>query len=72
MIDWAAFVTVFVASLLSACIAVTLFSLGLRIADGTAAWRRPVAVAMFVLCGAAVLVGLYLIVGDHLFELVGL
>lgn len=72
MIDWAAFVTVFVASLVSACVAVTLFSLGLRIGEGTGAWRRPVSIAMFVLCGAAVLIGIYLIVGDHLLELVGL
>lgn len=72
MIDWAAFLTVLVASLVSACIVVTLFSLGLRVGDGEAAWRRPVSVAMFVLCGVAVLFGLYLIVGDHLLELVGL
>jgi hypothetical protein len=72
MIDWGAFLTVFVASLVSACVAVTLFSLGLRIGDGEAGWRRPVSILMFVLCGAAVLIGLYLIVGDHLLELVGL
>ncbi|MGN6273206.1 MAG: hypothetical protein ACTHMQ_08970 [Protaetiibacter sp.] len=72
MIDWAAFLTVFVASLVSACVAVTLFSLGLRLGDGEAAWRRPVSVAMFTVCGVVVLVGLYLIVGDHLLELVGL
>ncbi len=72
MIDWAAFVTVFVASLVSACLATTLFSLGLRIGDGTGRWRRPVAILMFVLCGAAVLVGIYLIVGDHILDLVGL
>jgi len=72
MIDWGAFLTVVVASLVSACLAVTLFSFGLRLGDGEAAWRRPVSIAMFVLCGLAVLFGLYLIVGDHLLELVGL
>jgi len=69
MIDWMAFVTVFVASLVSACIAVTLFSLGLRLGDGTATWRRPVSVVMFALCGVAVLFGLYIIVGDHLYTI---
>ena len=69
MIDWMAFVTVFGASLISACIAVTLFALGLRLGDGEAAWRRPVSVAMFVLCGLGVLFGIYIIVGDHLFTL---
>lgn len=72
MIDWAAFLTVVVASLVSACVTVTLFSLGLRLRDGVAAWRRPVSVLVFVLCGVVVLFGLYLIVGDHLLELVGL
>lgn len=72
MIDWVAFLTVFVASLVSACLAVTLFSLGLRIADGEDSWRRPVSVLMFALCALAVLVGIYLILGDHLLELVGL
>lgn len=69
MIDWMAFVTVFAASLVSACIGVSLFSLGLRLGDGEAAWRRPVSVLMFVLCGLAVLFGLYIIVGDHLVTL---
>jgi hypothetical protein len=69
MIDWMAFLTVFVAALVSACIAVTLFSLALRLGDGQAAWRRPVSVAMFVLCGLVVAFGLYLIVGDHLLAL---
>lgn len=66
MIDWMAFLTVFVAALVSACIAVTLFSLGLRFGDGEAAWRRPISVAMFVLCAVVVVFGIYLIVGDHL------
>lgn len=72
MIDWLAFLTVFVASLVAACVTVTLFSLGLRFGDGEAAWRRPVSIALFAVCGLVVLFGLYLIVGDHLLELVGL
>jgi len=69
MIDWLAFVWVFLAALVSACVGVTLFALGLRLDDGDAAWRRPVSVLMFVLCGLAVLFGLYIIVGDHLVTL---
>jgi len=47
MIDWLAFLTVFVASLVAACVTVTLFSLALRLGDGAAAWRRPVSSALF-------------------------
>jgi len=72
MIDWMAFLTVVVASLISACLVVTLFSVALRLGDAGTGWRRPVSALMFALCGIAVLVGLYLIVGDHLRELVGL
>jgi hypothetical protein len=61
-IDWMAFLTVVVASLVSACLLVTLFSVGLRLSDGTAPWRRPVSVALFVVCGLVVLFGIYLIV----------
>jgi hypothetical protein len=61
-IDWAAFLTVVVGSLVSACLLVSLFSLGLRLNDGTAAWRRPVSVALFVVCAAVVAFGIYLIV----------
>jgi hypothetical protein len=61
-IDWPAFLTVVVGSLVSACLLVTLFSVGLRLSDGTAPWRRPVSVAMFVVCGLVVIFGIYLIV----------
>jgi hypothetical protein len=61
-IDWGAFLTVVVASLVSACLLVTLFSVGLRLNDGTAAWRRPVSIALFVVCAAVVVFGIYLIV----------
>lgn len=62
MIDWASFVLVVVVALVSACGLVTLFSLGLRLSDGEAPWRRPVSVGLFVLCGLFVLFGIYLIV----------
>src|SRR5690606_7279943 len=39
MIDWPAFVTVVVASLVAACGVVTVFALALRLGDGEAAWR---------------------------------
>ncbi len=71
MIDWMAFITVVAASLVSACLVVTLFSFALRLGDGEAAWRRPLSVILFVLCGLAVLFGIYLIVGNHLLKLFG-
>ena len=61
-IDWLAFLTVVVGSLVSACLLVALFSLGLRLNDGTAAWRRPISVVVFVVCAAVVVFGIYLIV----------
>jgi hypothetical protein len=61
-IDWQAFLTVVVGSLVSAGLLVGLFSLGLRLSDGTAPWRRPVSVALFVVCAAVVAFGIYLIV----------
>lgn len=61
-INWLAFVTVVVASLVSACGVVLLFSLALRLGDGEAAWRRPVSVALYAVCVLIVLVGIYVIV----------
>ena len=61
-INWGDFLTVIIASLVAACLLVTLFSLGLRLGDGEQPWRRPVSVAMFVLCGLLVAVGIFLIV----------
>jgi len=61
-LNWMAFVTVVAVSLVSACGVVTLFSLALRLGDGAAPWRRPVAVALYVVCALIVLVGIYLIV----------
>ncbi|HXR45004.1 MAG TPA: hypothetical protein VN759_09375 [Pseudolysinimonas sp.] len=61
-IDWIAFATVVVVTLVAAAILVTLFSVGLRLNDGVQRWRRPVAVAIFVVWGALVLFGIWLIV----------
>jgi hypothetical protein len=62
MIDWFAFLTVVVGSLVAACLLVALFSLGLRLSDGSASWRRPVSVGIFVICALVVAFGIYLIV----------
>jgi len=61
-INWFAFLTVVLASLVSACGVVTLFSLALRLGDGEAAWRRPVSVALYVVCALIVLFGVAIIV----------
>jgi hypothetical protein len=61
-INWLSFVVVVVASLVSACGVVVLFSLALRLGDGTAVWRRPVSIALYVVCGLIVLFGIYIIV----------
>jgi hypothetical protein len=61
-IEWGNFVVVVAVSLVAASALVLLFSLGLRLADGVEAWRRPVSVLMFVLCGILVVVGIVLIV----------
>jgi hypothetical protein len=62
MIDWSTFPIVVGAALVAACVLVTLFSVALRLGDGPQSWRRPVSVALFVLCGLAVAFGIYLIV----------
>lgn len=62
MIDWWAFLTVVVASLVSAGLLVTLFSLGLRLGDGEARWHRIVAGALYTVCAGVVVVGIFLIV----------
>ena len=62
MIEWGSFVAVAIASLVSACLFVGLYALALRLGDGTATWRRPVSVILFVLCGLVVLFGLFIIV----------
>ena len=62
MIAWENFAIVVGAALLAACILVTLFSLALRVGDGTEPWRRPASVGIYVLCGLVVAFGIYLIV----------
>ena len=57
-----AFVTVVVVSLVSACGVMTMFALALRLGDGAAPWRRPIAIALYAVCGLVVLFGIYLIV----------
>ena len=61
-IDWVAFVTVVLVALLGACSVVALFSTALRVGDSELTWRRVLSVALYVLCGAIVLFGIWLIV----------
>ncbi|MGV8896638.1 MAG: hypothetical protein ACOH10_09955 [Rhodoglobus sp.] len=62
MINWQAFVIVVLASLVAASVLVTLFSVALRLGDGTAAWSKPASRALFVVCGLVVAFGIYVIV----------
>lgn len=62
MIDWFGFARVFLASLVAASVLVTLFALGLRLGDSALLWRKAASVVLFVLCGVAVIIGIYLIV----------
>lgn len=62
MIDWAAFLVVLVATLVGACIVVTLYSVGLRLLDRSTGPRRAAGIACFVACALVVLYGVYLIV----------
>lgn len=61
-INWLAFVTVVLTSLVAACGVVTLFALALRIGDSEVTARRVAAVALYVVCAAVVLFGIWLIV----------
>jgi hypothetical protein len=61
-IDWLAFVTVVVATLVAACLLVTVFSLALRIGDSESARRRIAAVALYAVCAFVVVFGIFLIV----------
>ena len=58
MIDWTAFAIVALASFTAAVVVVTLFSVGLRLRVAGHWAQFP----CFALCGAAVLLGIYLIV----------
>ncbi len=72
MVDWGAFLTVFSASLVSACLGVILFSLALRFGGGEERRHKVISVLFFVAVGLLVVFGLYIIVGDHLSQLLGL
>jgi len=61
-IDWAAFLIVLVSTLVAACGIVTLYSLGLRLLDDSRSWSRRAGIACFVVCGLAILYGIYLVV----------
>lgn len=61
-IAWSSFAIVVVAAAISAGLLVTVFSLALRLGDGTARWRRPVSIALYVVCALVVIYGIYLIV----------
>jgi hypothetical protein len=58
VIDWGSFGVVAVASFVSACLVVTLFAIGIRLRV-VGHWGQYLC---FGFCGAAVLVGIYLIV----------
>ena len=62
MIDWLAFLTVLVASIIGACGVVFLFSIGLRFVGSDSRRVRPLGVVAFVLCGLLIVYGLYLII----------
>ncbi len=65
MIDWGAFALVAAVALGSAAIVVTLFATGIRLlavdSESLVRTRRMAAVTCFALCGAAVLLGILLI-----------
>ena len=61
-IPWLSFPIVVGSSLLSAVLLVTFFSLAVRVNSADVLWRRALAIALWVLCGAIVLFGIYLIV----------
>ena len=66
MIDWGSFATVALASIVSACLLVTLYALGARLianqGDFLPRTKRIVGIGCFALCAALVLYGIYLIV----------
>ncbi len=60
-IDWMAFVTVVVSTIIAACLLVTVFAWALRLGDGEGP-RRLVAVALYGVCVFIVAFGIFLIV----------
>lgn len=61
-IDWMAFVTVVVSTLVAACLLVTLFAWALRLSDGQGRRRRLAAVVLYAACVFVVAFGIFLIV----------
>jgi hypothetical protein len=61
-VDWLAFLSVLVASIVGACGVVLLFALGLRLVGSDGGWRRPVGVLAFVACGLLIVYGIYLVI----------
>jgi hypothetical protein len=66
VIDWGSFATVALASIVSACLLVTLYALGARLVanqgDFLPRTKRILGIGCFALCAALVLYGIYLIV----------
>jgi hypothetical protein len=62
IVDWAAFFSVLVATLIAACGVVTVYSVGLRLLDSEVRLRRVAGISCFVVCAAAVLFGVYLVI----------
>lgn len=61
-VDWAAFVVVFLATLVGSCGIVALYSLGLRLIDHNHGWRRRAGISCFVGCALVIAFAVYLIV----------
>jgi hypothetical protein len=61
-VDWAAFLVVLAAALISACSVVTLYSVGLRLVEADRGWRHTAGIACFVVCAAVILFGIYLVI----------
>jgi hypothetical protein len=63
VIEWGSFLVVFAVAVVAACLVMTLFSLGLRLATPqTSRVRRGAGVVCFVLCGLAMLLGVCLVI----------
>ena len=61
-VDWAAFVVVLAAALISACSVVTLYSVGLRLVEAERGWRHTLGITCFVASAAVILFGVYLVI----------
>lgn len=61
-IDWLSFLSVVATAVVAACVIVFLFSAGLRLVASDTTWRRPIGVLSFIVCGALILFGVYLII----------